>query len=237
MQWSILLLNTFLLLSETPLLANEEKSRQVIGGDLIHTAKATAQTQELALFKAEAEAICRLTIECGGFPHRDIVIYETHVDSDQSYFTATVQAGINFQSCEQGRKATQSVRTRLTNPDLVRRQQIYEELLTEEMKLPSGRQKELKELIKNEFTSIRSQINELQHNLKTIPIVVNRTQIIELQQSPIPANAQTFCFNQYKTLMSQAESAALGNIPPGNLAQGMALTYYNQAQSILRNCQ
>lgn len=235
MHWSILPLTILLLLIGTTLLANEEISRQVIGGDLVYTGKSTAQTQELAIFKAEAEAVHGIIVECGGFPHRDIIIFETHVESDQGQVTAIVEVGLSFQSCEQGRNASQPTKTRLTNPDLARKQKIYEELVIKEMKLPSGKEKELKDLIKDEFSTLRSQIKVLYERMKVIQPTIIQTKVIENQRNPIQ-NSRDVCLSQYKLLLKLAESAAIGNIPPGNLAQGLALTYYDQAQSILRNC-
>jgi hypothetical protein len=108
--------------------AEEKKSRQIIGGDLIYSTTALGWTQDEAVFKAESQAVRMIMIECA-VPHRDTKIFEFTVNPRGDKFVAQISAGLPLESCEEGRHASADRKTELSNPMLTASQRIYEQYL------------------------------------------------------------------------------------------------------------
>jgi hypothetical protein len=114
--------------------ADETKSRQVIGGDLIYSANATGNSEEQAVFIAESQAVRMITIECS-VPHREIKIFNFSVNPMGTKYVAQVSAGLPIESCEQARNAPADQKLELTNPTLAASQRVYEQILEGERNL------------------------------------------------------------------------------------------------------
>lgn len=110
--------------------------REVINGDIIHTATAANTRDSVALFIAEQSAIKAISAECG-FPHRDIKIFkrENFMDRKTGLFYAVVSAGIDYPSCDEAKAASNNPkrRTRLSNPSLVAEQKKYDHYIEEQL--------------------------------------------------------------------------------------------------------
>lgn len=103
-------------------------SRSVIGGDLVFTSSATGATQDEALFRAEAQAVRMITIECS-VPHKETKIFNQSLASTQGRFQAQVSAGLSLNSCEEAQNATSERRKSLTSETLASEQSAYEKVL------------------------------------------------------------------------------------------------------------
>jgi hypothetical protein len=114
--------------------AEELKSRQVVGGDLVFSAEALGKSQDEALFRAESQSVRMLTIECS-IPHRDTKIFSQSVIPVGNVFQATVVAGLPLETCEKARSASPEQKQLLTNATLASAQRIYE-LMLEGEKIP-----------------------------------------------------------------------------------------------------
>lgn len=108
--------------------AEDLKSRQVQGGDLIYSATAVGATQEEAIFKAESQAVRMIVIECA-IPHRDTKVFDFKLKNAGDKFVAQVSAGLTLEACAEGRNATEDKRTALTNPVLESGQHVYQQIL------------------------------------------------------------------------------------------------------------
>jgi hypothetical protein len=108
--------------------ADEIKSRQVIGGDLIYSATSTGNTEEQAIFKAESQAVRMIAIECS-VPHRETKIFKFSVNPVGAKYVAQVSAGLDIEACEQARNAPNSRKEEFTNPTLAASQRVYEQFL------------------------------------------------------------------------------------------------------------
>lgn len=105
-------------------------NRAVIGGDILQTGFGKAATLEDAFFLAEAAAVRRITEECGGFPHRDVKIYDRfHRASRDGQYEAFARAGLTVDDCEHSKHLDDAARKRLTNQRLAENQRRYSELL------------------------------------------------------------------------------------------------------------
>jgi hypothetical protein len=113
--------------------ADENHSRAVIGGDLVFTANATGATEEEALFKAEAQAVRMITIECS-VPHRETKIFNQTLTVLQGRFKAEVSAGLPLNSCEEAQNASPETKKLLTSETLLSEQETYERILYGEKK-------------------------------------------------------------------------------------------------------
>lgn len=108
--------------------AEELKSRQVLGGDLIYTATSSGATQDEAVFKAESQAVRMIMIECA-IPHRDTKVFSFSVKPQADKFVAQISAGLSLESCEEGKSASAERRGELSNPMLLASQKVYEQYL------------------------------------------------------------------------------------------------------------
>jgi hypothetical protein len=104
------------------------EARQVIGGDLIYTASATGTTQNEAVFMAESQAVRMIMIECA-IPHRDTKVFGYKLNPKGDKFVAEISIGLPMESCDEGRNASVSRKTELSNPLLLASQKVYEQAL------------------------------------------------------------------------------------------------------------
>jgi len=109
-------------------LGADTQSRSVIGGDLVFTSSASGATQDEALFRAEAQAVRMITIECS-IPHRETKIFNQSLTSSQGRFHAQVSAGLPVNSCEEAQNATAERKKLLTSETLASEQSAYEKVL------------------------------------------------------------------------------------------------------------
>jgi hypothetical protein len=113
-------------------LAAGSQSRAVIGGDLVFTSSATGASQDEALFRAEAQAVRMITIECS-VPHRETKIFNQVVTPiqgpTQGRFQAQVSAGLPMASCEEAQNASPAGKKLLTSETLAFEQSAYEKVL------------------------------------------------------------------------------------------------------------
>jgi hypothetical protein len=114
--------------------ADELKSRQVVGGDLIYSATSAGPTEEEAVFKAESQAVRMIAIECS-IPHRETKIFRFSVSESAGKYLAQVSAGLPLQSCDEARNATPERKNELTNATFASSQRVYEQVLEGERKL------------------------------------------------------------------------------------------------------
>jgi hypothetical protein len=114
--------------------ADEIKSRQVVGGDLIYSATSAGATEEEAVFKAESQAVRMIAIECS-IPHRETKVFRFSVSESAGKYLAQVSAGLPLQSCDEARNATAERKIELTNSTLASSQRVYEQVLQGERKL------------------------------------------------------------------------------------------------------
>jgi hypothetical protein len=106
----------------------EAQSRTVIGGDVVFTSSASGATQDEALFRAEAQAVRMITIECS-IPHKETKIFNQSLTSSQGRFQARVSAGLPVNSCEEAQNATPERKKFLTSETLASEQSAYEKVL------------------------------------------------------------------------------------------------------------
>jgi len=106
----------------------DAQSRAVIGGDLVFTSSASGATQDEALFRAEAQAVRMITIECS-IPHRETKIFNQSLTNYQGRFQAHVSAGLPVNSCEEAQTATPERKKFLTSETLASEQSAYEKVL------------------------------------------------------------------------------------------------------------
>jgi len=106
----------------------DAQSRAVIGGDLVFTSSASGATQDEALFRAEAQAVRMITIECS-IPHRETKIFNQSLTNYQGRFQAHVSAGLPVNSCEEAQNATLERKKLLTSETLASEQSAYEKVL------------------------------------------------------------------------------------------------------------
>jgi hypothetical protein len=116
-----------LLLSQVSFAAGPQ-TRAVMGGDLVFTSSATGATQDEALFRAEAQAVRMITIECS-VPHRETKIFNQYLTPTQGRFQAQVSAGLPMSSCEEAQNASPGRKKVLTSETLASEQSAYEKLL------------------------------------------------------------------------------------------------------------
>jgi hypothetical protein len=106
----------------------DPQSRTVIGGDVVFTSSASGATQDEALFRAEAQAVRMITIECS-IPHKETKIFNQSLTSSQGRFQARVSAGLPVNSCEEAQNATPERKKFLTSETLASEQSAYEKVL------------------------------------------------------------------------------------------------------------
>ncbi len=223
--------------------AEEPGSRRVINGTILHTAEARAPKEVEAVFRAEQESVRALIVECS-IPHREIKVFDKKVWPSEKGYQAQIQSGITFEDCEEGKKArSKEERARLSSPRLVREQEIYLKLVEKELGT-RGSDLELKDYLEGEFSQIHDTLDETNQKIDSVReemYHLKASQGVSQMIQEIPATdakaGKSLCRAQAQTLMDQANQAALSNHPPGNLAQGQAATFYNQAQTILASCQ
>ena len=113
-------------------LANE---RNVVEGDILHSFTAESKDEATAAFLAQQGAIKSLVTECS-IAHRNIKIYQSFTQkyADQK-FIGVAEAGIDFQSCEEGKKTSLKDQRKLISPEIKKNQEIYEQYLRSKLGL------------------------------------------------------------------------------------------------------
>jgi hypothetical protein len=213
-----------------------EPARRVIGGDILHTAQGLGSTPEEALFKAQTEAVKSLSVECG-IPHIATVVYKKEVFRQASSFVAEVQVGLPFDDCEAGKRGSPQARKRLSHPMLEKDLEAYNRSLRGEPKREE--EEEIKSLLHSQFGRVHERFDQVDERLDRLEEASPKTTMASaLPRAPAAHSnsAHSACRGQYKALMGQANTAAMTNNPPGNLAEGQALMFYNQAQAVLAHC-
>jgi hypothetical protein len=98
--------------------AEDFKTRQVIGGDLVYTAQVSGRTEAEALVLAENRAAHYLSVECS-VPPKEARVYLQKISRTEQRFEASVQIGVSLEDCEAARKAPAERKLSLANPALM----------------------------------------------------------------------------------------------------------------------
>jgi hypothetical protein len=105
----------------------QDETRQVLNGDVLYTAGASALTESGALFLAEGRAIHLLSVECSA-PPREAKIYREAVERGPRAFVASVEVGAPIADCEALRRLAPSARKGRVNQALLFRGLQYERM-------------------------------------------------------------------------------------------------------------
>lgn len=124
----LFLLAISFLISASAVPEEEQRSRRVIGGDLLYSASSLAATEQDALFRAESQAVRMIAIECLVAP-KGIKIFNQSVTPTPGKFRAAVTAGISIAECDQARRASEQGKARAAHPVLSATQAAYEQSL------------------------------------------------------------------------------------------------------------
>lgn len=93
------------------------EDRQVVGGDVLYPAEATADTQAEAVHQAIMESASRLQLECLIVP-KSTVAYETTIRRRGIQWSARVVLGLSLDECWQARSTPEVQRAGLAHPIL-----------------------------------------------------------------------------------------------------------------------
>jgi hypothetical protein len=87
-----------------PARADSEKTRQVVGGDVLYSVQASARTESEALSLAERRAVHYLSVECS-VPPKEARVYRQQISRSGSLVEADIQIGVSIEDCEAARNA------------------------------------------------------------------------------------------------------------------------------------
>lgn len=209
----------------------EELSRTIIGGDIVHTGRAEADTEARAVFMAEAQAVKSLVNECG-VAHREIKMWGREVEKTASGYKAISKAGLTFEDCEYSKKASPERKKQLESKKLSQDQDMYNKYL------------EAKEASNQALDKIGASIDDTNKKIDNINRKLNSKQKVNTIVNNITINegpvtrvvaSRPDCKAQFQMAMHQANVLAEKNYPPGNM-NGEAGYYFSQAQMIAQNC-
>ena len=217
------------------------QARSVVNGDILYTGEAHGSTEAEAGFLAEAQAIRSVMGECS-LAHKDIKVFDKAITRDpkSNGFLAKAVAGLSFESCDEAKTSDAKKRLRLTSPIIVEDQALYSAYLKSTL---TGRERafDLRPYLEGRFKKIQHQLDGIADRLETPkeryqPVTVQKyllPQVVEQRSSIAQIRG---CSQEARRLMQSAERAALKNHPPGNLAQGEALDFYNEAIVEYQRC-
>ena len=227
-------------------------SRTVISGDILYLGVGDGSTPEVARFKAEAMSVKALISECS-LAHRDIIIWDRHIEVFEGKYKAYVRAGLSFESCTEAKKARGEKRKNLANQELMRDQETYSEL---EGLIPES-EKNTKNILKNskQIESLKADNNRNKERLKQLEekivklerakseqqkIVIIKEKEINVRYEKAQDNEIRYndCMEDYRVLMNDATQTAYEiGVPRGNLASPGVYQKLNRAEQKLRYCQ
>jgi hypothetical protein len=225
----------FLILLLVAATANaQDLNRRVVGGDILYRGVSVQKTSTKAVLEAQNNAVRHLIVECGVAP-AESKVYEQKVSRTDQGFEAEVAVGVDFQSCETTKGLPKDKKAKYSNI------QLMKDFNKEDSKADEG----LVELVKSGFEKINNSIEETQAGLQEVNEKIDRIESmrpVTIIQAPRPSFAQAqpsnnLCEQQAQRLLSMARMEAVNNTPPGNMAQGRAADYYNQAMSMRASCQ
>jgi hypothetical protein len=236
------------------------EEREVIGGDILYTASTVLNDEQVATFMAQQAAIRLLITECQ-YPHKDIKIFKNTMKQVDGYYTATAQAGLSFESCNEIKRAPISKRNGLISEEIVKNQLMYDAHLKKMLGIkdpPSAKvvqaEKDLEkaaeaqrraeadekdELIEKQTLHIFNLKREI-YRLTKRPTSLTLTNIYAGQIGPKDAEQMSpkkkACLAKASALTAKAQALAVNNTPSGNMSQGEASVYWNQAEDMRRGC-
>jgi len=221
-------------------LAGEGYTRQVYNGVILYTAKAEGKTDIEAGFLAEAIASRALIVECG-IPHREMKVFKKEVSQGEFAYSGNVEVGIEFSYCEEGKKLKGERREQLASRKVVEDQAVYDQYLKAKLGLLSE-SPDLKTYLAQQFDKIHGTIEDTNEKIEDLKQEIRNkepeTVVIQRDSAPrvVQVGAKQACQAQYDSLMRIANQKAWANGGKGNLAQGEAVLYLNQAEILLANC-
>jgi hypothetical protein len=222
-----------------------QDGRSVVNGTIIYTGTARETNDTKALFIAEQEAIKLLLVECK-LPHREMKVFKKNLGIAENIFVATVEVGITFEDCDEAKRASPELAKKISNPNVEADQEAYRLYIQQQLGI-SAKPFDLIAYLDTHFKGVSSRfdatnerLNDIERKLDERPgpahtIMIQPQASAQPSQSLKPINSA--CQAHYNSLISQAQTAAASNFPPGNLAQGQAAILYNQAQAVMRGCQ
>lgn len=217
------------------------QSRTVQGGDILHLGVGIGKSPEIARFKAESMAVKNLMSECS-LAHREIVIWDRYLEkADENSYKAYARAGLSFTACDEARAAKGEDRKRLSNPVLVRNQDLYDQLERESVdqsKLLGRIQAWTRALVgksEDRLNELESRITELEKSPSQSVTVIHQNTILVGATANKEGRLRD-CMEEYQQLMREAQDRAMASTPPGNLASPEAAPAWNRAQRKLFYC-
>ncbi|MGK5085218.1 hypothetical protein WDW37_18170 [Bdellovibrionota bacterium FG-1] len=239
----------------------DRQSRHVIGGDIMHAGQGLGPTPEVARFKAESMAVKNVISECS-LAHRDIVIWDRYLEqlSDKN-FRAYARAGINTAACEEAIKAKGESRRSLSNPELVRNQDIYSQLegltpqdsvwnsIKDRVYMIIGKQESRTAAAEQKMAVLEAKMSAIeQAKVQTIMI---RTESVVRAETPTPplhhrsvdqsqAREARYkdCMADYEQLMVEVKQIARDfGKPRGNFHSPNVQPHFNRANTKKSYCQ
>lgn len=233
------------------------QSRVIIGGDILHLGVGEGDSIEVARFKAEAMAVKGLISECS-LAHREIIIWDRFTVKLGHGFKGYARAGLAFASCDEAKKARAESRRKLSNPELIKDQEMYSELegLSPQAlknskdieKLGQDLSKIKSDQFKNDNNQLKNsgRLQELEEKViqleksraaKSETIIIKETKVL---YDKAPANQVRYndCMHDYRQLMNDATTTAYEiGVPKGNLASQGVYQKHNRAEQKLRYCE
>ena len=213
----------------------QDLGRHVVGGDILYRGIGVSRSLKDAVFDAQNHAVRGLVAECG-VPPAQAKVFEQVIERDDSGFTATIQVGVDIDSCERLQATPPDERPKYANHQLLKDFEAGHR--------PDGNR--VFEAVKRGFERLGEKLDEVNGDLERAHSRLDRiegrlhaqprpTQDALVQVSRVSAPAP-MCEAQYQSLIQSAQLAALENTPPGNMAQGRARDLYNQAMMLRASC-
>lgn len=234
-------LMVLLILMSPPIsLASEGYMRKVYNGVILYSAKAEGKTDLEAGFLAEAIASRALIVECG-IPHREMKVFKKDVSQTEVSYSGNAEVGIEFSYCEEGKKAKGDRREQLSSKKVVEDQEVYDKYLKAKLGL-SNEDPDLKSYLASQFEKVQGAVEETNEKIEDLKQEMRSVEpaTVVIQRDPAPnvvqVGSKQACEAQYESLMRIANQKAWANGGKGNLAQGEAALYLNQAEILLANC-
>ena len=242
MRYLLILLSINAFASERP--AWIEGGRHVSNGYICHTAAASNENTQKAMFRAEVSASRMVADECS-LPSKEIVIWKRYTEAN----TAFAQACIDFGSCEEAKTANEAKRKKLSNPRIIDNERAVNEednpkqydKETIEKTMQDGFDKVI-EKIDDRNTSLealRTHLKQLEQMVNSPREVVQReivTQRTIVYADQPNANNYAHCMVEYQQMHSEYMDIQNRMAQP-NLAQEPARSAYNRANVKLQYCQ
>lgn len=212
--------------------------REVINGDIVHVATSSAPDEAAAQFLAQQAAIKSLITECA-IPHRDIKIWSTQTEVASSGYQSVAKAVLSYDDCDAAKRSRGQARERLISPEIKKNQDIYDQHLKNQLGISEKRQEPIVQKVVSDekIDQILSKLTDMDKRLKARPEQPSQVIVVEKTvQIPVDQAAKAACLAQASSIRRQAETAALRNYPPGNMASGVARDLMNQADSMMIGC-